>query len=153
MNKKKTNYINLKHARAEDQLKQMEQIAQDGVCPFCREHFEKYHKSPIEINGKFWLLTKNDFPYDGTEVHFLIVYKTHIVNISDVESSAWIEFGEHIKFLNKKYKTPGGAIFIRFGNTDYTGSSINHLHAHFLIGGPYSENTEGIKVKLGYKKL
>ncbi|MFT7507835.1 MAG: diadenosine tetraphosphate (Ap4A) HIT family hydrolase, partial [Acidimicrobiales bacterium] len=31
------------------------------------------------------------------------------------------------------------------------GSSVEHLHAHLIVGQKKSENTEGLKVKLGYK--
>ncbi|MCW9054840.1 MAG: hypothetical protein OQJ98_02580 [Candidatus Pacebacteria bacterium] len=152
MREKKTTFLNFKHTRGDAQQKQMEQIAQDGVCPFCREHFEKYHNSPIEEEGEWWVVTKNDYPYDGTSAHYLLVYKLHATNVTEVDQEAWVEFGRFVSMLNEKHAPNGGAVFMRFGDMDYTGSSVAHLHAQFLVGGPHSEDAEKLRVKLGYKK-
>lgn len=144
---------NFKHVREKAQREQMEKMEADGVCLFCREHIETYHREPIEEEGDFWLLTKNDFPYEGTEIHYLIVYKPHIQHLAEVEPAAWNEFGELIRTLHKRLPLPGGALFMRFGDTDYNGSSISHLHAHIMVGAPHTEEAEAIRVKLGYKKI
>ena len=151
--KEKTKFLNFKHVRINKQREQMEQIKKDGVCPFCIEYLTKYHESPIEKDGKWWILSKNDFPYNGTSIHYILIYKYHITQPHNIDSSAWVEFGEYISYLNKKYAEKGGALFMRFGDTDYTGASINHMHAQFIVGGPYNENADKIKVSLGYKIL
>ncbi|MEX0652217.1 MAG: hypothetical protein WD509_00430 [Candidatus Paceibacterota bacterium] len=150
--KEKTEFLNFKHARLSEQRAQMEQIQKDGVCPFCIEYFTKYHTAEIEREGKWWLVSKNDFPYEGTSIHYILVYKKHIVQPSEIDPEAWEEFGEHINYLNTTHTPKGGSFFMRFGDTDYTGGSIDHLHAQFLVGSAYSEDAEKIKVKLGYKK-
>ena len=150
--KEKTEFLNFKHVRVNKQREQMEQIKKDGVCPFCIEHFTKYHEAPIEREGDWWILSKNDFPYSGTSIHYILVYKRHITQPSDINPDAWVEFGEHLSFLNKKYAKDGGSIFMRFGNTDYTGASIDHIHAQFIVGGSHSNEVEKLKVSLGYKK-
>ncbi len=151
--KEKTKFLNFKHSRVGAQREQMEQIKKDNVCPFCIEHFTKYHEAAIEKEGEWWMLSKNDFPYIGSSVHYILVYKKHITQPSDINTDAWVEFGEHITFLNNNYAKEGGAMFMRFGNTDYTAASIDHLHAHFVVGVPYTKNAEKLRIPLGYKKV
>ena len=41
---------------------------------------------------------------------------------------------------------------MRFGDDERNSSSVKHLHAHMIVGEKKSDNTESIKVTLGYKK-
>ncbi|MCX6712833.1 MAG: hypothetical protein NTY66_01345, partial [Candidatus Vogelbacteria bacterium] len=66
-------FCTLAHARGEHQRKNMKQALKDGVCLFCPEHLAKYHTSPVERKGKFWTITKNDYPYAGTKIHYLFI--------------------------------------------------------------------------------
>ena len=48
-------------------------------------------------------------------------------------------------------KIKGGSLFLRFGDTDYTGGTVEHLHAHLISGGK-KKKQKSIKVKLGFFK-
>jgi len=142
-----------KEARTEEQKKLMDQIEQDGVCPFCSAHFKQYHPKPIIKETEYWFVTTNMSPYEGTVHHFLFVYKpSHIISPANMNSEASAELfaliGEQVTANNM----PGGAFFMRFGEGGYSGSSVEHLHAQLIIGEKRGEDTEGLKVKLGYKK-
>lgn len=145
-------YLNLSNARNKKQKGRMEKINGEGICPFCPKNLPKYHKSPIIKKGKWWILTPNDFPYRGISLHFLAIYKKHIKNISEISFGANKEL---IKLFNEivlENKIKGGSLFIRFGETDYTGGTVEHLHAHLISGGRKQKNKKSIKVKLGYYK-
>ena len=43
-------------------------------------------------------------------------------------------FLDHIKWANKKFKIPGASFIMRFGDHNYTGATITHLHAHIVSG-------------------
>jgi diadenosine tetraphosphate (Ap4A) HIT family hydrolase len=148
----KEKLLNLKHARDPKQHEIMQHLLEEGICPFCYEHFVTYHREPIEKEGKYWLITKNDFPYEGSSAHYLLIFKDHITDLSDISSDAWKEFGEYAKYLREKIETPGASLFMRFGDTNYTGGTIDHLHAHLIAGGNEDEAKEKLKVNLGYKK-
>lgn len=142
-----------KEARTEEQKNLMDRIEQDGVCPFCKEHFTKYHPKPIIKETDNWFVTTNMSPYEGTTQHFLFVYKPgHILSPGDMRENAAAELmmlvSEQVKANNMK----GGAFFMRFGEGGYSGSSVEHLHAQLIVGVQRSEDTESLKVKLGYKK-
>lgn len=145
-------YLNLSNARNKKQKIRMEKINRDGVCPFCPKDILKYHKMPIFKKGKWWILTKNDFPYKGTSFHFLAIYKKHIKDISEISSEASKELMELFNEIILENKIKGGSLFIRFGDTDYTGGTVEHLHAHLISGGRKQKNKKSIKVKLGYFK-
>ena len=77
MTEEKKTFVNLKHARTQEQIDVMTQIEKDGVCPFCMENFLKYHPKPILDENENWVVTENMSPYEGTVHHFLFVCKRH----------------------------------------------------------------------------
>lgn len=153
-NIRKTEYLDFTHARTEEQIKLMEKIEKDRVCPFCPEYFKKYHPKPILKESDWWIVSENMAPYEGTRVHILFVYKKHIPSLSDLDPEAMSDLLELINWTIKEYSIEGGAFFIRFGDTRYTGGSVDHLHAQLITGTAKSddESRDKLKVKLGYKK-
>ncbi|MFT7507607.1 MAG: ATP adenylyltransferase [Acidimicrobiales bacterium] len=139
-------------ARTDEQKDLMQQIEADGVCPFCAEHFAKYHPKPILKETDTWFVTTNMSPYEGTDYHFLFVYKPkHTNSPTDMTPEEGAELFTLIQDTIAEHNLPGGGFFMRFGEGGYNGSSVEHLHAHLIVGQKKSENTEGLKVKLGYK--
>lgn len=150
--KTKSSFVNLTNSRLKEQKERMSKIKIDGVCPFCLENLKKYHKSPIVKIGKFWIITKNDFPYKGSRVHFLAVYKKHIKHISEIEPISLRELLIFFKELSEENKIKGGTMLMRFGDTNYTGGTVKHLHAQLISGGKQSKNKKPIKIKIGHHK-
>jgi len=143
--------VNLNHSRGENQRKNMEESLKVGVCLFCPKHIKKYHSSPIEKNGKFWMVTKNDYPYEGTKHHYLFIYRKHIDSLAKITTEGMKEFLVHLKWLEKKFKIQGGSILMRFGDSNRTSATITHLHAHLIVGGK-GPNRDRISTFVGYKK-
>lgn len=147
----KKEFINLSHTRTEKQKEVMEQIEKDGVCPFCMEHLKKYHQNPIIKEGKWWIITKNDAPYEGSVLHLLFIYKPHAVRLSEINLKAQEELFQFITWAENYFVIGGGSLLIRFGDTNYTGGSVSHLHAHLIVGGKKKPDADSLKVKVGYK--
>ena len=140
-------------ARTPEQKELMEKIEADGVCPFCAEHFKKYHPKPIIKETSSWFFTENMSPYEGTMQHFLFVYKNaHVTTPNEITAESRAELFELIDWAIQEYDMQGGAFFMRFGEGGYNGSSVEHLHAQLLVGVKKSEDTESLKVKLGFKR-
>jgi diadenosine tetraphosphate (Ap4A) HIT family hydrolase len=129
----------------------LKKIQKDGVCPFCPKYF-KYHTKPILAEGKHWLVTENFAPYGGTRLHFLFLHKKHVEHVDKVSPAAWQELLTHIKKITRKYKIPGGSFFMRFGNEQYTGASVTHLHAQMIVGSKRDKNSLPIAPTLGFRK-
>ena len=148
--------VNINHARTHKDV--YKKILTDKVCPFCvdfskkRDTFE-YHKKPAIIHGKYWVVTENFDPYKGTKHHLLFVHRKHIVSFTEIQPPALKEFMKIAQQLEKELSLPAGVFMFRFGDTDYTGGSVNHLHAHFILGVKKTKKQqEPILVYAGYKK-
>ncbi len=145
--------VNIAHSGTRDQYrKELETIVKDGVCPFCGTNLKKYHRNPILKTTHFWMLTENDHPYDGTKQHLVFILKKHAEHISELSPKEFADLSALVYWAVRKYRLRGGSLFIRFGDTDYTGSSVAHLHAQMVSGYSRTEGGEKLAVKLGYKR-
>ncbi len=128
-------FINLSSIRRQDQREVMNQINREGHCPFCPENLHKYHKKPVIKEGRFWVLTDNQWPYEKVKHQLLAIYKTHIEHIKDLDPEAGQELFGMFTEEAKKRNIIGGGLAIRFGSNPELGnygSSVLHLHAHLI---------------------
>ena len=142
--------VNISHARTAFQRDVMKRVVRDKVCPFCTEHFLKYHTKPIIQEGRYWILTENFEPYKGSKHHLLAVAKKHVQHFSDLSPKAQTELFTLFGAEARKRNIPGGALFMRFGDTDYTGGTVEHLHAQLVSGGKHGKGKEPLITYLGY---
>ncbi len=143
--------VNLAHARTKFQRDVMQRIKNDKVCPFCEEHFLKYHTKPIIKKGTHWIITENFQPYEGTKHHLIAVSRKHVTSFAELSAAAHAELLKLFIEQMKARGISGGAMFMRFGDTDYTGGSVEHLHAQLISGAKRDGKREGLPVYLGYK--
>jgi hypothetical protein len=149
--------VNMRHVRTDEQRALYERIQGTGRCSFCedfcRGKVPTFHPKPIIRDLKYWALTECFPKLEGAREHFLVVSKfldeegRHPL-FPVLTSEAWGEFSELLEWVISEYQLPGGAFFFRFGDTDYTGASISHLHGQIVFGG--ATEGGGLKVKLGY---
>lgn len=126
----------------------IQQIRDEGVCPFCPEYFEKFHAEPMLHKGKYWLLTKNMYPYRGAAHHMLLVHREHIEHLNQLSPEAWQELHEIINMATEKYEIRGAALLTRFGDTRHTGASVTHLHAQ-IISGSGDDGADAVIARVG----
>lgn len=141
--------VNVDAARTPEQRGVLEDIIDDGVCPFCIESLAKYHKLPILREGDFWLATENQWPYKFTRSHHLIIAKQHVETITELPSGAFEELGEHAKALVTENSMEYGGLAMRFGTPEMTGASVRHLHVHLLRAAENLAEGEKLKFKFG----
>lgn len=127
----KKKFVNLTNARPGEYKKIIETISKTGKCPFCKEHF-KYHKKPILKRQNGWFLTESSWPYKNASHHLIIMGEKHKENLSQLRKKDFEAIFCLAKFAVRKYKIKGGALAVRFGETDYTGASVSHLHFHLI---------------------
>jgi diadenosine tetraphosphate (Ap4A) HIT family hydrolase len=136
----------------------MDEIAKQGHCPFCAENIDKYHKNPILKEGKYWLLTDNQWPYPKVKHQLLAIYKTHIEHIKEMDAEAGAELITLFKEETLKRNIPGGGIIIRFGSDPKGGnygSTVLHIHAHLIepdLDALGEAESFKFKVKIGQSK-
>lgn len=147
-----TKYVDLNNARLDEQKKVMKDIINADECPFCMENIRKYHKQEILKDGKYWILTYNQWPYDHTRIHLLLITKEHATTLAELDPQAGVEMIEMLTWAEKEFKALGGAIGFRFGDTDYSAGTVNHLHAQFIVPDIDEEGFEPVRLKIGTKK-
>ena len=145
-----TRTVNLSHTRTTFQREVMERIVRDKVCPFCEKYFLRYHTKPIIKKGTHWIITENFQPYEGSKHHLLAVSRKHVADFSKLSAVAHAELFALFAAEAKKRKIPGGTILMRYGDTDYTGGSVEHLHAHLISGSKRASNRNVIQIGIGY---
>jgi diadenosine tetraphosphate (Ap4A) HIT family hydrolase len=129
--------------------KVIDEIKKAGVCPFCPENLSKYHKNPVLKEGKYWVLTKNFYPYEGAKHHILIIHKKHIETFEEIIPEAWEEIRSLIGSFLKNEKIIGGTFVMRFGDTAHTGASVSHLHANLVSPDVEDKNRKPILARIG----
>ncbi|MEI6864071.1 MAG: HIT domain-containing protein [Candidatus Adlerbacteria bacterium] len=129
--KKGTRVVNPRFAKSPEYKAVIGAIADTKLCPFCPENF-RYHKHPILKKGRGWILTENSWPYKNTQKHFIIISLKHKEKLVQLSTSDIKEILELSKWAVKKFDLKGGALNMRFGDTDYTGATVAHLHAHLI---------------------
>ncbi len=151
MQSQKNQYIDIDNAREKDQVEVMEKIMANDECPFCLENLKKYHKQPILKEGKYWLLTANQWPYPNTRVHLLAIYTQHVEKLADLDPAAGEELIELMQWAEKEYEAEGGGWAMRFGDTDYSAGTVAHIHVQFLVPDIHAPNynEKPVKIKIG----
>jgi diadenosine tetraphosphate (Ap4A) HIT family hydrolase len=145
-------HLNLDNARRDDQRELMRKIIEDGICPFCRENLEKYHPKPILFETDCWIVTTNAFPYELTKGHFLVIYRDHIENNSQISPKGWQEIEIVIARLQKEHGLEYGTMLMRFGDTSKTGATVTHLHFQLVQSDPESPDYDpkkGLMTRIG----
>jgi ATP adenylyltransferase len=119
-------------ARSDDQRRYMEELEAAGVCLFCPEHFAEYHREQVEFACEHWYVTKNDFPYEGTVAHYLIVPHRHVSDFDELPDKAGAELWAIKRRLKASLAPLATATVERSGAMELNGGSVAHLHTHFV---------------------
>ena len=128
----KQKHINTTYIRSGSQGKTYNQIAREGVCPFCYDQILRFHNGKIVRETKYWSLIEARWPYKNTRLHLLFISKKHITELSKLTPRMWTNVSSLFKWCLKHYKIPGGAVAMRFGDSNLTGATVHHLHWHLI---------------------
>lgn len=130
--------IYLEHARTDEQLRDMEDIAARGICFMCPDNIPEFYedRGGLIDEGEHLYLVYNGYPYENTEIHIMAIPKQHITNLGElaVLGEGFLEeaFGA-FEVLEDSLGITGGAIAMRFGNPEETGATAHHMHLHFIV--------------------
>lgn len=139
---------NHEQGRTPEQMRRMKDLDERGVCSFCRENLEHETTSPIEFETEHWIAKANDFPYERTKHHILLIPKVHTSNIRDLPAAAQSEFMPMIAKIEQKYKFKSFGVAMRSGDMRYNGGTVDHFHAHIVVGDTDNPKHEPVRFKL-----
>jgi ATP adenylyltransferase len=127
---------NLDNARSAEQLADMQALAARGVCVFCPEQLRHDPDQPILHETEHWILTPNEFPYAGAQLHLLLVPLLHVEDVLDLPVAALQDFWNALGFVREHYQLDHYGVGMRNGDTRQTGATIAHAHTHILVSDP-----------------
>ncbi len=129
-------FVDNKNSRTGEQKIIMQQIIEDGVDPFSKEHIAKYHSKPILKKGLYWFVTESQWPYTNTKKQILFITNEYIDDIKNLSGNAYKELLELAQWCVEEFKMKGGALCMRFGDSLVSGASVKHLHAQLIESDP-----------------
>jgi ATP adenylyltransferase len=132
----------LSAARSDDQRRYMDELESSGVCIFCSEE----HRAPVELSSSHWYVVKNDYPYEGTTAHYLIVPHRHVSSFDELPDEAAADLWSLKRQLKERLDPPATATVERSGDMRYNGGSVAHLHVHFVALEPDPSRTVKFRV-------
>jgi len=150
--KQRVDIANATIMKRNEYVRALDSIIAGGFCPFCEKNLFKHHHEPLIYKTKYWLVTKNSWPYEGARFHFLFITRVHIEATEKMSPEMWANLHTLYKKLVAKNSIKGATLFIRSGNTKFTSASVNHLHAQLVVGTPRTKTTRPIAVPIGFKK-
>lgn len=134
-------------SRNAQQRRILKRAEAEQVCPFCsKDFFWNFQRRGINLQTKYWLLTDNHWPYEGTRVHILAISLKHIESLSEISMRAGYDLIKALRWTEKELGIESGALVMRFGEPGVNGGTIRHLHFH-IISGDY-KNPEAPKVRV-----
>lgn len=125
------NLVNPAFARGDGYGHTIANIIKDGGCPFCPDHL-LWHPWPILHRIGDWFITRNGWPYKNAEHHFLIIGERHISSITEMIRQDDAEVKALIEWAVNRYGLKGYGVLSRSGDTNRTGSSVQHFHFHLI---------------------
>ena len=128
-----TKFLDIDNTREEEQVQVMEEIIETGECPFCMEHLDKYHRTPVLKETDHWIITRNAWPYENTRDHFLLILKTHKESLGELSPEEGADYFQLIAWAEQEFEIPGGGLAMRFGDTNYSAGTVKHIHAQLII--------------------
>ena len=140
-------HINRDNVRVERQGEVMDEIERAGICPFCPEYLNEYHKEEILRKGAHWLITRNQWPYENTSLHLLAIATYHAETIADLKKGSFDELQDHMAWAEKEFDVTEGVIALRFGAS--SSATVHHLHAHLIV--PSGDLPEGGHIRFKIK--
>lgn len=142
---KKYNYSG---ARVDAQLQRMKNLQSREVCAFCPQNITQETTSPIIFETDNWIVKENDYPYERTSVHLLLIPKEHKTTISELSPKAQAEFMKVISEIEQKYSLISYALAMRSGDMRRNGGTVEHIHAHIIVGDTDDPNHEPVRFKV-----
>jgi ATP adenylyltransferase len=121
------------HARSPQQLAEMRRLDEAGICLFCPDQLARHPWQQVLFSTRHWTVTPNEFPYEGTSLHLLLVPHQHGSDLLELAEEVRSDFWAALAAVTQRYHLGHYGLGIRNGDCRLTGATIAHVHAHLLV--------------------
>jgi ATP adenylyltransferase len=139
------------NVRTAEQRAEMARLDAAGICLFCPEYLASHPRQRILLSTRHWTVTPNAFPYRGTQLHLLLIPDQHagdLLQLSDeVRADFWVALAAVAEVNELRYYGLG----VRNGDCRRTGATIEHVHAHVLVGSD-DETAEPVRMRFSARR-
>lgn len=101
-------------------------------CPFCPGMMKT--REGIVDEGEHWIVFHNARGYLNTKVHLLIIPKRHVTMADDLTPDEIVERAQMVAYCRANFGQ--GINFCRHGDEGHTGSTVLHMHWHYIVAEP-----------------
>ena len=108
-------------------------MAAAGICLFCPEHLRRHPRQRTLLSTRHWTATVNEFPYEGTSLHLLLVPHRHAADMLDLPAEVRDDFWAALAGVAREHELSHYGLGIRNGDCRLTGATIEHVHSHILV--------------------
>lgn len=112
----------------------LEESARTGKCIFCEPRFHEGEKVLLSCHG--WSVVRNEYPTKDREgndpaLHLLFVKDSHEDEL--IPNRDWLAIGLLAGWAEREFKLKGYGVAIRIGHPRWSGRTILHPHAQFVV--------------------
>jgi ATP adenylyltransferase len=134
--------------RTAEQLAEMQRLEAAGICLFCPgSPRDDVRQREVVWESRHWTVLPNDFPYQGTMLHLLVVPHKHVNDMLDLDAESLSDFWDVLTVIRERFNLGHYGLGVRNGDCSFTGATIAHVHAHILVGDPTSEPEVPVRMK------
>lgn len=120
--------------RTAEQLEQMRRLDAAGVCLFCPQGLREHAGQALLWESEHWVVTPNKYPYRSTSLHLLLIPHQHVGDLIDLDPAAQADFWSVLAQIRSRWDLSYYGLGVRNGDCRFTGGTIEHVHAHVLVG-------------------
>lgn len=138
----------IENHRTAEQLTEMQRLEAEGSCIFCPEILRDHARQRIFFETAHWIVTPNEFPYQGTSLHLLLIPHAHVTDMLDLDDAARGDFWAALGETRERFRLTHYGLGARNGDCRFTGGTIAHVHAHVLVGDPTADPDTPVRMRL-----
>ena len=112
------------NVRTPEQRAEMARLDAAGICLFCPEHLASHPQQRILLSTGHWSITPNEFPYEGTRLHLLLVPHQHAGDLLELSDEVRSDFWVALAATRAAYGIRHYGLGVRNGDCHFTGATI-----------------------------
>lgn len=143
----------LGNSRGEQQTRHMIELEAAGRCMFCPEWLLEELGRPPLYQSDLWTVGYNDYPYQDTSLHLLIVPSEHVEALHELAPNSLAALQGALAWVVDAFHLTSYGLFARNGNPAFTGGTIKHLHLQLVVGDPNSDTPVRAKLASRPKEI